>query len=106
MFYRDEMQKRLQAIKREKEKARQEKARQEWKESNHAPQVAEVNKYLMQLHIEIMNRSTFENILSSIAWQELDKLRALYIDFVELLEFERFSSVITWGEKLNEQKEK
>lgn len=104
--YRYNLEQRADQLKKEREQERREKARQEWNNLNHAPQVAEINKYLMQLHIEISNRSTFENLLQLDTWEELKQLRELYLQFAYYLEFSRFSSLISWNEKLQEQKEK
>lgn len=99
---REELTQRAAELKREREQARRERITQEWQQSDHTQQAAEVAPYLAELKTLILEYSDFEKLLIKSNFDILEKLRRLYKDFNSLLYFNDFKNIDHWTKEKEE----
>lgn len=104
-YVRQDLKKRTEQLKRQREQERREKLRLEWITSDHTKQLNEINIYLTSLKNMILSRCDLESVLNSATFEELKTLRELYISFKKQLTFENYKDVEEWqnykSEKVN-----
>lgn len=103
--YRHKLKERAKQLKSQREQEKKEQDRQTWKESDHTNQEKEINNILQTLKGEILKRSNFSDLLDGAIFDELKKLRELYINISKQLNFTNYNSFQDWEEHKNSKLE-